>query len=87
MEESIEDYLHNYFNDVKRRLEKSNKFLLYFSIEDIQRLVNIIESLEDENKYKSKYIKELEKLNLSTTKSYLIYSEGDVIINANNDND
>lgn len=76
-----------FIKDVKRRLEKSNKFMLYFNTDDIRRLLCIIECLESENEIKTKCIKELEELNKSTTKSYLIYAEGDVILNANNDND
>ena len=76
-----------FIKDIKRRLEKSNKFMLYFTTDDIRRLLCIIEGLESENEIKTKCIKELEKLNKSTTKSYLIYAEGDVILNANNDND
>ena len=76
-----------FIKDVKRRLEKSDKFMLYFNTNDIRRLLCIIEGLESENEIKTKCIKELEELNKSTTKSYLIYAEGDVILNANNDND
>lgn len=76
-----------FIKDVKRRLEKSDKFMLYFNTDDIRRLLCIIECLESENEIKTKYIKELEELNKSTAKSYSIYSEGDVILNANNDND
>lgn len=76
-----------FIKDVKRRLEKSNKFMLYFNTDDIRRLLCIIECLESENEIKTKCIKELKELNKSTTKSYLIYAEGDVILNANNDND
>ena len=61
--------------------------MLYFNTDDIRRLLCIIEGLESENEVKTKCIKELEELNKSTTKSCLIYSEGDVILNANNDND
>lgn len=76
-----------FIKDVKYRLEKSNKSMLYFNTDDIRRLLCIIEGLESENEIKTKCIKELEELNKSTTKSYLIYAEGDVILNANNDND
>ena len=76
-----------FIKDVKRRLEKCNKFMLYFNTDDIRRLLCIIEGLESENEIKTKCIKELEELDKSTTKSYLIYAEGDVILNANNDND
>lgn len=76
-----------FIKDVERRLEKCNKFILYINVDDIRRLLCIIQCLESENEIKTKYIKELEELNKSTTKSYLIYSEGDVILNANNDND
>ena len=72
-----------FIKDVKRRLEKSNKFILYTNVDDIRRLLCIIEGLESENEIKTKRIKELNK---STTKSYLIYAEGDVILNVNNDN-
>lgn len=77
-----------FIKDIKHRLEKkSNKLILYFNTDDIRRLLCIIECLESENEIKTKCIKELEELNKSTTKSYLIYAEGDVILNANNDND
>lgn len=76
-----------FIKDVERRLEKCNKFILYINLDDIRRLLCIIHGLERENEIKTKYIKELEELNKSTTKSYIIYSEGAVIINANNDND
>ena len=76
-----------FIKDVKRRLEKCNKFILYINVDDIRRLLCIIEGLERENEIKTKCIKELEELNKSTAKSYIIYSEGDVILNANNDND
>lgn len=76
-----------FIKDVKHRLEKCNKLILYFNTDDIRRLLWIIEGLESENEIKTKCIKELEELNKSTTKSYLIYAEGDVILNANNDND
>lgn len=76
-----------FIKDVKHRLEKCNKFILYFNVDDIRRLLCIIEGLESENEIKTKCIKELEELNKSTAKSYIIYSEGDVILNANNDND
>lgn len=80
-------YYDVFIKDIKLRLEKSNKFTLYFYADDIRRLLCIIEGLESENEIKTKRIKELEELNKSTTKSYLIYAEGDVILNANNDND
>ena len=76
-----------FIKDVERRLEKCNKFILYINVDDIRRLLCIIEGLESENEIKTKCIKELEELNKSVAKSYIIYSEGDVILNANNDND
>lgn len=75
-----------FIKDIKRRLEKSNKLILYFNTDDIRGLLCIIEGLESENEIKTKRIKELEELNKSTT-NVLIYAEGDVILNANNDND
>lgn len=56
-----------FIKDVKRRLEKSNKFMLYFNTDDIRRLLCIIECLESENEIKTKCIKELEELNKSIT--------------------
>ena len=50
-----------FIEDIKRRLKKSNKFILYFSVDDIEKLLNIIEVLESSNVNKSKYIKELEE--------------------------
>lgn len=62
-----------FIKDIKRRLEKSSKFMLYFNTDDIRRLLCIIEGLESENEIKTKCIKELEELNKSTAKSYIIY--------------
>lgn len=50
-----------FIEDIKRRLKKSNKYILYFGVDDIEKLLNIIEVLESSNVNKSKYIKELEK--------------------------
>lgn len=52
-----------FIENIKTRLKKSNKFILYFSVSDIERLLNIIEGLESSNANvcKSKYTKELEE--------------------------
>lgn len=50
-----------FIEDIKRRLKKSNKYVLYINKYDIERLLNIIEVLENSNINKSKYIKELEE--------------------------
>lgn len=50
-----------FIEDIKRRLKKSNKYVLYIDKYDIEMLLNIIEVLENSNINKSKYIKELEE--------------------------
>ena len=60
-----------FIKDVKFRLEKSNKFVLYFNTDDIRRLLCIIEGLESENEIKTKCIKELEELNKKYNKIVL----------------
>lgn len=50
-----------FIEDIKRRLKKSNKFIMYFNVDDIEKLLNIIEVLESSNVNKSKHIKELEE--------------------------
>jgi hypothetical protein len=70
-----------------RKINEKIRRHSFISVDDVYKLLSIIDILEKENKHKSKYIKELEELNKSTTKSYFIYADGDVIINANNDND
>ena len=49
-----------FIKEVKEKLKRSNKLIMYFDIYDIERLVKIIEALESRNKYNMKYIKELE---------------------------
>lgn len=70
-----------------REIKEHLKRHMFISGEDVERLIRIIDMLNEENIYKSKYIKELEELNKTTTKSFFIYADGDVILNANNDND
>lgn len=86
MEENFEGEMINdvFIKDVKRRLEKSNKFLLYFNTDDIRRLLCIIEGLEIENEIKTKCIKELNK---STTKIVFNICRRRCDLNVNNDND
>ena len=49
-----------FIKEVKEKLKRPNKLIMYFDIYDIERLVKIIEALESRNKYNMKYIKELE---------------------------
>ena len=49
-----------FIKEVKEKLKRSNKLIMYFDIYDIERLVKIIECLESRNKANIKYIKELE---------------------------
>ena len=49
-----------FIKEVKEKLKRSNKLIIYFDIYDIERLVKIIEALESRNKNNMKYIKELE---------------------------
>lgn len=49
-----------FIKEVKEKLKRSNKLIMYFDIYDVERLVKIIEALESRNKYNMKYIKELE---------------------------
>lgn len=71
---------------IKKVKERLNRHVFICS-DDVHKLLSIIDILEQDNKHKSRYIAELEELNKSTTKSFLIYAEGDVILNVNNDND
>lgn len=49
-----------FIKEVKEKLKRSNKLIMYFDIYDLKRLVKIIEALESRNKCNMKYIKELE---------------------------
>lgn len=68
--------MEEFIKDIKERLKRSNKFILYFNVEDIERLIRIIDMLESENVHKSKYIKELEnKICQMMCKQYKYTSE------------
>lgn len=54
---------------------------------DVTYLLNLSEKYDTIIYALRKEINTIKELNKSTTKSYLIYAEGDVILNANNDND
>lgn len=45
---------------IKRKIEKSNKGIVFFEKNEIKALLFIIDILKEENEYKSNYIKELE---------------------------
>lgn len=53
---------------------------------DVTYLLNLLENSDTIIYGLRKENNMLKELNKSTTKSYLIYAEGDVILNANNDN-
>ena len=52
--------LDKFIKDIEEKINKSNKFVLYFDKKDIVTLVKVIKILEKENKDSRKYIKELE---------------------------
>lgn len=54
---------------------------------DIKYLLQLLENSDTIIYGLRKENNTLKELNKSTTKSFLIYAEGDVIVNANNDND
>lgn len=65
-----------FIKDIKRRLKKSNDYIMYFSTVDIERLLNIIEQLGSLNVSQSKYIKELEEKHIQEDRIINIYIGG-----------
>ena len=51
----LDKWIRASMKEVKEKLKRSNKTILYFDIYDIERLVKIIESLESRNKAYIKY--------------------------------
>lgn len=70
---------------IKQRVNDFKHYSKYYH--DVTYLLNLLENSDTIIYGLRKENNTLKELNKSTTKSYFIYAEGDVIINANNDND
>lgn len=70
---------------IKQRVNNFNHDSKYYH--DVTYLLNLLENSDTIIYALRKENNTLKELNKSTTKSYLIYAEGDVILNDNNDND